>query len=284
MKKIFILGTSRTGSKFYTQLLNSHKEINISPELIFRHPFKTDLHSYISLQIDSNRPLESIVKSLFKFDERLTFYRTIREIGEELLIEHLSKNKEITPEVIFEGILECHAIVKGKAVSGAKFPVHVTYSKYVLEKLKPHRVIFLTRHPCAVFISDYFKKSRESAYPYYRFPVKGRILRKVVLFYSMYEWAISMKHYENIRKVTPLGFLELFRYEEILSDPDIVLDKLGKLLQIDSKDLNPSLVRQVDSSFGLGLSSDRWKKEISWLELGIIKFFIGKRLAQYGYR
>ena len=97
MKQIFILGVGRTGSKFYMQLLNTHKDIFVSPELIFRHPIKKDFHALLEVSIKEGDSAEKIVDKLFNFEERLPFTKTINKIGKKKLIEGLSLLKELIP-------------------------------------------------------------------------------------------------------------------------------------------------------------------------------------------
>lgn len=283
MRKVYILGTSRTGSKFYTQLLNTHPAINISPELIFRHPYKYDLYRHLAKELKDLPSASRLVEVLFSFQERKTYARTLDEIGRERLEKKLSGISVHTPESIFEAILESHAEANRKEIAGAKFPLHVSYVNYVISDLNVDKVIFLTRHPGAVFISDYLKKKKESSYDYYRFPVKGRALRLVVLFYSIFEWLQSIKGYELLLEKRSSEFVELYKYEEVLNSPGTVLNRLSHFLGLSPESLDVRMVRVVDSSYTNGLSTDRWIEVISRFELAVIRLVLGKKMKRYGY-
>lgn len=283
MKQIFIAGPSRTGSKFYMQLLNSHNRIYISPELIFRHPVKKDLYKLVAQKIKENASIEEISNIVFNFKERLPYVRTIESIGLPLLKSELSKLEKATPYGVFDTIIKLAAKVRNKELYGAKFALHFSYTNELMEKYPESKILYLIRDPRAIFISDFKKKKKESAGNYYRFPIKGNLLRIVLFFYIIREWRWSIKTYETCLQANNNQRIKILPYENIIENQSKVIEDVSDFLNISSDKLNATAVKIVDSSYQSGISKDRWKSEIFNVESFLFKLFLGRKMKKYGY-
>ena len=281
MKQIFIAGTSRTGSKFYMQLLNSHRNIHISPELIFRHPVKKNFHDLIEKKTES---VDQLAKALLEFKERGTYVKTIQNIGEECLKEELSKLKEINPYAVFNLIISLAAKNHNKEIYGTKFSLHYSYTNELASKFSNSKILFLTRDPRAIFISDFKKKKKESKGRNYRFPIKGFLLRIIMLLYVIREWVGSMNEYEKCLKSNTDQKIQLFFYEQILTNKERQLDLICTFLGFSPKEFDLDSVKVADSSYKSGISNDRWMNEIRKYEKLFFKIVIGRKMKKYGYR
>ena len=282
MQQIFILGVSRTGSKFYMQLLNSHKDIFISPELIFRHPIKKDFHTLLEAAIKKGDSVEKIVDKLFNFKERLPFTRTITKIGKKKLIEGLSLLKELTPYSIFDCFIKLSALHETKSIYGAKFPVHFRYSEELIDNFKDSKNLFLTRDPRAIYVSDVKKKKKESKGEYYRFKVKY-LIRFFVLFYTIIEWRMSLKVYEKCMSKYSTNRFKLMKYENVIHENKSLINDIAAFINCSVDDFNLDEIKIVDSSYEGVISADRWKKSINSLENFVFKLLIGRKMKKYGY-
>lgn len=265
------------------QLLNSHENIHVSPELMFRHPVKKDLYGSIAPKIEERAPVDEIVAALFNFKERLPYTKTINSIGRKLLKEKISKLKKPNTYDIFQIILFLAAKVRQKKIYGAKFAWHFSYTNQLVKHFPDCKIIYLTRDPRAIFISDFKKKKRESKGPYYRFPVKGFFLRIIVLFYIMREWNQSIQEYESCIAKYGSDRVRIFPYEHIIYDQGKVVDWVADFLQCSSEEFNPEEIKVVDSSYENGLSKDRWRQDIRSLENMLYKWILGKKMKRYGY-
>ncbi|WP_299111141.1 sulfotransferase [uncultured Winogradskyella sp.] len=283
MTQIFILGVGRTGSKFYMQLLNTHKDIFISPELIFRHPVKKDFYTLINDAIKAEESLESIVDKLFNFKERLPYIKTIQKIGKAKLTDALSRLNELTPYAIFDCIIHLSAEVEGKTIYGAKFPIHYKYSQELIEFYKESKIFYLTRDPRAIYASDIRKKRKEQKTEYYRFKVKY-FLRFFVLFYTIFEWRMSLRIYEKCKNKFSNNAIKLMKYENIIADNNSVIKEIALFINCNAKDFNLEKVKIVDSSYEKGISANRWRANINGLEKLIFKLFVGNKMKKYGYK
>jgi hypothetical protein len=283
MKKIFILGVSRTGSKFYMQLLNSHKDIFISPELMFIHPYKKDFYTLLSESIASNETIEVIVDKLFDFKERLPYTKTIQKIGRSRLTDMLNQLNVLSPMAVFDCIVRLSALAEEKVIYGAKFPIHFTYSEELMRYFVDSNVLYLTRDPRAIFISDQRKKKKESKGNFYRFPINGIFIRLAVLFYTIKEWKGSLDMYEKCVGDFGNKRIKLFKYEDIIYSEKTVLENISSFLDFPSSSFDLKSVEIVDSSFSNGVSSERWKSEIRFHERLLFQLLIGKKMKKYGY-
>lgn len=283
MQQIFILGVSRTGSKFYMQLLNSHKDIFISPELIFRHPIKKDFYTLLEAAIKKGDSVEKIVDKLFNFKERLPFTRTITKIGKKKLIEGLSLLKKLTPYSIFDCFIKLSALHETKSIYGAKFPVHFRYSEELIDNFKDSKNLFLTRDPRAIYVSDVKKKKKESKGDYFRFKVKY-FIKFFVLFYTIIEWRMSLTVYEKCIRKYSSKRIKLMKYETVINENKSVINDIATFINCSVDDFNLDEIKIVDSSYDGGISADRWKENINSLEKFVFKLLIGRKMKRYGYK
>lgn len=283
MKQIFILGVSRTGSKFYMQLLNSHKDVFISPELIFRHPIKKDFYTLLEVSLREGNSVEKIVDKLFNFKERLPFTRTITKIGKKKIIKGLFLLKELTPYSIFDYIIELSALHENKSIYGAKFPVHFRYSEELIDNFKDSKNLFLTRDPRAIYVSDLKKKKKESKGDYYRFKVKY-FVKFFVLFYTIIEWRKSLTVYEKCIRKYSSKRIKLMKYETVINEYKSVINDMATFINCSVDDFNLDEIKIVDSSYDGGISADRWKENINSLEKFVFKLLIGRKMNRYGYK
>lgn len=282
MKQIFILGVSRTGSKFYMQLLNSHKDVFISPELIFKHPIKKDFCTLLEVSLREGNSVEKIVDKLFDFKERLPFTRTITKIGKKKIIKALYQIKELTPYSIFDYIIRLSALHENKSIYGAKFPVHFRYSEELIDNFKDSKNLFLTRDPRAIYVSDVKKKKKESKGDYYRFKVKY-FIKFLVLFYTIIEWRKSLTVYEKCIRKYSSKRIKLMKYETVINENKSVINDIATFINCSVDDFNLDEIKIVDSSYDNGISADRWKENINSLEKFVFKLLIGRKMKKYGY-
>lgn len=264
------------------QLLNTYKDIYISPELIFRHPIKKDFYAILDKAINQNEPVEHIVSKLFNFKERLPYVKTIQKIGKNKLTYELNKIEELTPYKVFDCIIKLSAEIEKKSRYGAKFPIHYKYAQELIEFYNNPKIFYLIRDPRAIYASDFRKKTKESKTEHYRFKVKY-FLRFFVLFYTIFEWRTSLMFYEKCKRKYGSDVIDLFYYEDILKDNNSVINKISSFINCNSEDFNLDRVKIVDSSYSEGVSADRWRNSINKFEKLVFKVVLGGKMKKYGY-
>lgn len=125
--RVFIIGVSRTGSKFYMQLLNSHKDIQIFPEILFKHPLKTDFFSLINKHIDNPDEYEALIDSLYSNNLKESSFKTLQRVDKQLFLKEIQKHKLNSPYQVLDILLELIAKNLKIKYTGAKFPVHYSF-------------------------------------------------------------------------------------------------------------------------------------------------------------
>ncbi|REG89971.1 sulfotransferase family protein [Winogradskyella sediminis] len=279
---IFIIGVSRTGSKFYMQLLNSHPDICILPELMFKHPHKKDLFSEVELKLQENN-LEALVESLYLFKERATYTNTIKLVDRELLKSNLANLEYLKPYTVLNSILKLAALSKNKKQYGAKFPIHYSYTAELLHANKNSRIIYLTRDPRAIFYSDYRKKRDEQKNIGNNFPIKGMLLKPAVLFYTILEWKKSMTLFKKMKKSKLGERIKLFKFESIIIEEEQVIKSIAKFIDEKPDSFSTENMKIMDSSFSEKPKLNRWKNNLNTIEKLIFKISIGRKMKEYGY-
>ncbi|WP_338732844.1 sulfotransferase family protein [Mangrovimonas cancribranchiae] len=279
---IFIIGVSRTGSKFYMQLLNSHKEIFIAPELMFKHPQKKDMFSTLNEELKQldNR---SLMDSIYNLNLKGSYKSTIDLVPSDLLIKHLNKDEVKNPYDVLNIILQLATQSEGKKIWGAKFPIHFSYTNELLKEINNCLVLFLTRDPRDIYTSDYTKKSKEKRTTGNKFPIKGYLLKPAVLFYTIWEWRRSLNVYGQLQKSKDHDRVRMFKYENIISQKENVVKDIANFIDESPEAFSTEEMKIVDSSFSKKLELNRWKKKLSLIEKLIFKIAVGRKMKKYGY-
>ncbi len=283
-KEIFIIGISRTGSKFYMQLLNSNKDFYIAPEMIFKHPFKKDLFNVIKRGLVKYRhELSDFVDYILNSNLKDTSRKTLHLIHKDILVDVLKEENELSPYKVFKLIIEQAAAMNKKKIAGAKFPVHYNYLNELHQHFPQSKILFLTRDPREIYLSDAKKKRKELSQNKSAFPIKGLFFIPAVCFYTIYEWKRSLKKYEKTLKHIGKEKIRLFKYESILSNQNEVIDVISSFLDVPPENFSDENISVMDSSFNKKPELGRWKHEMNYWEQKVFKLFIGKRMKNYGY-
>lgn len=281
-RQIFIVGVSRTGSKFYMQILNSHPKIYIAPEMVFKHPVKKDLYSILE-PLKKKSP-EDITIQLFESNIKDTSKGVINSISKSRLTAEISKLKDLNPYKIFEMILMLASQENNKSLYGAKFPVHYKYFFELLDNFPNSKILFLTRDPRDIYLSDSKKKKKEIRQGKSNFPVRRVGISFAVLFYTIYEWYKSLEIFEILKDKDDSDRVRLFRYENILIDQQQVIYDMADFLNLRPSEFSTEHLRVMDSSFNKKPKLGRWENEMSSSLNFLFKLIIGRKMNQYGYK
>jgi len=266
------------------QLLNTHPQIFITPEIMYKHPIKHSFSVVVKDALEQGCSVEELVQRLFEFRERLPFTKTIEKIGRLRLIKTLSSLNLLNEDSVFHAIIRLSAEAEGKQVCGAKFSVHHSETAGLLTFFDDAKVLYLIRDPRGIFVSDFRKKQKESRGAYYRFPVKGPFLRLAVLIYTVMEWRLSVRSYERCIKDGHGDRIKLFRYEDLIADQVKQVERVSNFLGVHPCEFEPEMIQVADSSFDGGVSSTRWRKEIFLHERFLIQLLLNPLMRKYGYQ
>jgi hypothetical protein len=255
----------RTGSKIYKNLINDNTDINISAEIFFLTPpwIREDVARKTAREIGSLEDEHSIATVVdYAFSGRYfgTFFRDIRG-GRESLMEHLRRSDR-TPRGFLRAILQFDAERNGKTAIGAKFPVHITRARQLMEWFPDARVIHLNRHPLAIYNSQLRKHLRER-----KSALARTVARLQILMATIVSHRASRRFHERYRSSPNYICMH---YEDLVTNPEPEIGRLCAFLDVQFR-ASMLQVRSKDSSYDLSDDAGRgihskslelWKREV----------------------
>lgn len=287
---VFILGPSRTGSKIYMNILNQFSVINITPEInyinsvwrnfFFRKDFVNTVKNKVGdLNKDSNIP--KLIDLMFSNVLEGSFWNLIKKRN----INRLSLEKRILKSDrsfnnILKIVLEEHAKSNDKKIPGAKFPLHFSHISKILNWYPNCKIVFLIRDPRAIYASflKIFSNKLNS---------KNKRIKKILTFWIT---IIRFKKAANIYlKYSHLENLQLYKFEDIIIEPEKNIKKLCNFLEIEFKPemLFPPVFGssyKIKKKIGFDKGAiNRWKKYVSNNENKLIKIFTYKQMKELKY-
>ena len=281
MKPVFIVGAPRSGSRIYLSLFNTHTEINMIEEPHLLNPWwlhpdfaRTTRRRVGDLKIEVN--VDRMLDLMYSRGYYGYFWE-YQQLNRNSLKKRIV-DSDRSLKSIFEAILEESLTLSDKAIPGAKYPVHVSFVPTLLAWFPDCKIIHLVRDPRAFFSSQLFKWARTSKHGKYAYFIP--MLAHVIIQFT---W--SAKVYERHKH---LANYYLARYEDVVSQPTVEIEKLCDFLKIQFRQdmLN---IPVIDSSFSgkaHGISSrtlNRWKESIPPSTAQLIKILTEKYMKQLKY-
>jgi len=266
MKKILILGISRTASKLFKEILNRNEDVVILHEVLFDFWYRTDMHSIFKKY--------GIYNSKDKLDQAFEEIYT-KPYFKKLWIEYPEKNvlletykgmDKIDWTTALSTVIEKKARDLNRPVAGAKNPVHFSHTSKVLRELDEVKVLYLLRDPRAIYASEIPQKFRHDI-PSAQFPiVRSRFLQRLLIFiHTNIEWIWALLIYRRVRKK-----VLLCKYEDLVSDSEMMMRRVFEYCDlsfseqylIDVPIINSSHVDKANQVEGndVGFSSHGLKK------------------------
>lgn len=267
MKKILILGTGRTASKLYKEVLNRHEDIYILHELMFDFHLKKDIDFFLRKYHVYKHP-ENIKYALDDVYS-LRYFRNFRDEypNKEELFDLFKQKKELDWSEALNELVTYKAQKNNFKYAGAKNPVHFSFTPRVMRKFNDLKVLYLVRDPRSIYASEIpmkFKDSNLSQFP--RF--KNKFLQRTLIFlYTTLEWTWSMIIYKRVKHK-----VMLCKYEELVSDPHKVFQDVFKYLDIEYRNELTQNLSVIGSSYlknSPGMSehgTEKWKTMLNLFE------------------
>ena len=275
---IFIVGTSRSGTKFLMNTLNSHSTVNISPEthwfssLIHRGFIKT-AKQIGDLQNDANMKL--LIDKMYSRNIFGTFWKD--PPVERVALERRFLRSDRSFRSLFAELMAEHQRANSKAIAGEKTPSHVFHIKKLLEWFPQARVIQMIRDPRAVLASEIHKDVKPD-YP----------LKKKNLFYNLglvlavsCSWYLAIGIDRRSSQLYPERYISV-RYEDLLNKHQQTVERVCQFLNIsfEAGMLNPP---RVDSSFEKMPIAGEAQNELSdWMRKSI-EILLRRKMSLYDY-
>jgi len=297
-KPIFILGIPRSGSTFWAKILSASDELAFINEMKFFWPWYTDFRDFCRSKIGDLKRDENVLKliNLLLSDKYFPginsgFWRQLKDLKfknpsiKRDLYEAIIKSDR-SFESIFKSLIEIYTRYVNKKRCFVKFPMYFNYIPKLIELYPECKIIHITRDPRAIAIS----KTRDpggTAKIIKRYPRFAYFIKKSMIYFAVTQYIWSAKihsKYKNLKNYT------LFRYEDLLVNPEKVINKLCEFCEIrpNRKMFYPS-EGQPSSITGKKIkgfdkeAAIRWQKIISPFDKKLITFLTKKSMKKLGY-
>ncbi len=281
---IFVVGASRSGTKFLQYTLSGHPQIHITSET---HYFSKLIHNgFIKVaekigDLQDDQCLKLLVDSMF--DKKIfgTFWKEQQLDRERLQQRFLKSDRSFRS--LFEILLDEDRTLAGKVVAGEKTPGHVFHVDTLLEWFPDARIIQIIRDPRAVLSSEIHKDAKPD-YPI----AKGNFLYNAgLLVTTSLGWYLAVRKDRAYQNRYPNRYYSI-TYEDLLLKRQATIDQLCDFLQVDFHGdmLNPPF---MDSSYGRKKDRtdasllDQWRSKLPTWMLTIINIVLKRKMQEFGY-
>ena len=311
---VFIVGSSRTGTSFLREILNSSEDVAICDEThFFESPKtltnllwyllngpesaanwgKTELMEKLTtpgvrheLAQVGNMSSDSGVERIVDYLRSCWRWAPANINREELLHRLLASDR--TERSLFDAVMACYA--NGKPIRGEKTPAHIYHVPTLLEWFPNAKIVHTFRDPRAIF-------ALQKGLPFSRkgFTRLYSILRHSALIFEIYlsldiiiTWLRITQLHHQYQQLYPNNYY-LFKYEDLLEIPQVHLKKLCDFLEID---LTERMLQRVSQDPSRGPSPrmqgvggvDSWRKHLHPATDRWFVWVCKKHLLEFGYR
>ncbi|MEP9410019.1 MAG: sulfotransferase [Candidatus Brocadia sp.] len=270
-KQFFIVGTQRSGTTLLRLILNSHSQIFIPRESFFLMPFLKK--RYLKSTISGN--------SLRAFDENIRsnslFKGTYIDGNYRFFLSQLFQQEEIRLKDLMDFIFSGMCLSENKSIWGNK-TISFFRKIDILFSLYPHaKFIHIVRDGRDMF--DSWRKMD---------PGKNN-----VAFVAL-DWSIKLYKIEKSLKRIPPNNRITIRYEDLVSNPEVIIKSVCSVLEIDYE---PGMMDFYKTSHKYTIphhselifkpldkgNTAKWKKRLTPREISIFNLLAGHYLRKYNY-
>ena len=294
--RIFVTGTSRSGTGLFFQMLRKTFDLQMIPETHYFDGIRTTYD-------DPTAPLDpGQLEQVHKYFGNLARVRFGHgEVSSEdetqgaALREFMTEPDRASLDDYFKA--HCHrmALESGAPIWGEKTPRHCFRIKEILDTFPNTRVVHMLRDPRAVMASykNWHKRDRELIREAETEDAVAQEAARVKASYNPILNSLIWKSATNsaLQAVERFGSerVRLIRYESLCTDP---LDTFGEFCDWIGFE-RPEVIPQMkvtnssyekDNESGVNTRSfDRWKSSLSRHEIRICEMVAGNTLAAAGY-
>lgn len=258
----FIVGCGRSGTTLLKTLLDSHRELVVTPETFFYNSVA---------QNGTHNIQEKVEYALQKWwikdfcIERESVYDNLSQI-------HCQNGWDS----LFLAILQAYAQKHHANWVGEKTPSHISKGRYFINTFEGSKVICIVRDPRAVFNS--YKKSKI-----------GTISVATVIT----EWRRA--YYEHLSLYGETNYIYI-RYEDLVSQPENTLHTITKFLGVkydssllefhrrDMSGFSPEQAHHENTFRPIFKDSlDEWRTHLNRYQVSLIENRLSHEMAELGY-
>ena len=318
---IFIGGSYRTGTDLVRNVLNASDEVAICGETHFLGASRTgtDLLRYVfnrsnGFELPGGVPLIGELPDPGSRQEFARIGDIATEAGARRVVDHIYHNQpyfwrwlpanvdkeeflqkflatDRSERSLLELVMSLYA--GDKPVRGEKTPAHIAHVTTLFEWFPNARFIHMFRDPRAIFISQRKKASNsQKVSPVHRLFRRSQASYEIFMSFSVIvHWLRVVQLHHHYQQLYP-GKYYLLKFEDLVGDPDIHLEKLCNFLEIEltgkmlqRRVVNSSFVSSADQVAGFDSSIiGRWRQLINPVTNRWFVLACGKHLGKLGYQ
>lgn len=267
---IFIVGSARSGTSLLSRIINAHPGIAVPFESQLYNTFYPWLKYYGDLKKEENR--SRLVRDILK-TASLKCWTPVPDYQDTL-------NSIVRYDFhgVIDALISTWAKTHGKERWGEKSPWHIIYWKEILEGFPNAKFVHIVRDGRDASIS--WKKSRMGPKHYYHLAKR---------------WVRYINAVDELRHHLPEDQYFELRYEDLLTDPEIIVRNLCIFLKEEYSDCMLSFYndktdyptdKQNLTNLAMPLiknNTEKWRNLLSEKEKRIMEAVAGQKLQLYGY-
>lgn len=297
---IFIVGLPRSGSTLWHNVIGNHPDVAKFTEAHFLSVWHRDFRYFLKHDIGNladDENVSRLVDAIFSQKHNIEppntiwFWNQIRKLEENGLKDKLY-NRFISSDrrdigKIFRVLIEEATLCRVKKRALVKFPVYPAYLDRLIDWWPEGKIIHITRDPRAIAVS----KSKDPGGVEQRVKNYSTFIASRLPFAFRYFAVLQYIWASHIhKKYDGHANYRLFRYEDLLSNPDETIHELCDFCELDfnSSMLNPSagqassVTGKKSAGFDLSRASG-WKKVLSPKESKFIEFITKGSMRRFHY-
>jgi sulfotransferase family protein len=302
-KPIFLVGLHRTGSTLW------HNVIALSPSIMrltemrflsqrrqrdFRYFLKTQIGD---LSVDEN--VDKMVRLCLSrkgppgLDGAFWRFENIEAVEKSELATNISrriKKSNRSLGEIFRAFIDEITQCSGFSRACVKFPVDVGHIAELVEWYPECKIVHMTRDPRAIALSKTNDPSG-TALRVRQHPRLAWLIRKVMILFEIVQYRWTARQHVRVRH---LRNYKVFRYEDLLAEPERTVKELCEFLEVDFTEdmLRPEKGRHEHQPSSLTgkrrqafdpVAALRWQTVISRADNWLVSFFSKKSMKALGY-
>jgi hypothetical protein len=300
---IFIVGPHRSGSTFWHNLIAMCPGvIRLADPRFLSRPGQRDFRFFLNTQardLSTDEDIEKMVDLCFSkkripgLEGALWRFEGIRAVDNPELRKAVGdgiKDSDRSLGAIARVIIEEITRFSGCERACVKFPVDVGHIPELIEWFPECKIIHITRDPRALAMSKSNDPSG-TAIKAVEHPHFAGLIKKVTVWLTIVQYRLSAKLHLRFKQ---LGNYRLFRYEDLLAEPERVLRELCEFIETDFSEemLEPqkgqhehqpsSLTGKRQKAFD-PRAATRWRTVISRVDYWLITSLTRGSMRKLGY-
>jgi len=296
IQPIFIVGIPRTGSTLWSNIIARDPNVMRFGEMHFLNPWHQDFRNFLRQNVGDlakDNSVETLIDILFSGGQyaglRGNYWEQIQKINPELLKQRMQEAvlaSDRSLASIFRIVVDEPTRIRGYEKCLIKFPVYFSYVRLLKVWYPNAKIVHITRDPRATAMSK-TNDPGGTGKRLPRHPRLGLLIRYVMKVFVVvqYIWSSYMH-----RKNSGSNNYALFRYEDLLANPEHTIRELCKFTGMDFNQdmLNPrkgqpsSLTGERRDGFDVTTAA-RWKQGLRPLEVHMITWVTRGSMRRLGY-